>query len=407
MQGLRALTLAFTLLTLAPASNDPVFGQQQTPIKIGVLNDQNGPFADIGGKGSVLAARMAVEDFGGKVIGRPVEILSADHQNKPDLGSSIARRWYDVDDVSMIVDILHSAVALAVQSVARRSDRIVIGTVIGTPDFTGKLCSPTSIGWTLDTYALSNSLADRLVKQGLDSWFFVTVDYAFGHALEADATAAVKAAGGTVVGSVRHPLNTSDFSSFLINAQASKAKVIAFANAGADLINGLKQAHEFGIGGSQKLVSLDLYITDVHSLGLDKAQGLTFNNAFYWDRDDQTRAWSKRFMDRHGSIPTDDHASVYSAVLHYLKAINAANALEASAVMAKMREIPVNDIFARNGKVRVDGRMEHEMNLMRVKAPKDSRGPWDYFEQLEVVPAQRAFRSMAESGCPLVSASQK
>jgi branched-chain amino acid transport system substrate-binding protein len=396
--------LAKCALGLFCALSGALPASAQQVVKIGVLNDQAGPFADIGGPGSVVAAKMAAEDFGGKVLGLPIEIIAADHQNKPDIGTSIVKRWFDVDNVGLVVDILHSAVALAVQDEARRRDRIVIGTVIGSPDFTGKRCSPSSIGWTLDTYALSNSLAEHLTKQGMDSWYFITVDYAFGHSLEADAASAVNATGGKILGSVRHPLGSADFSSFLLSAQASRAKAVAFANAGGDLINGMKQAKEFRIGDRQKLVSLDLYITDVHSLGLEAAQGLIFSNAWYWDRDEESRAWAKRFMARHKGVPTEDHASVYSAVMHYLKAIEAAKSVETKAVMEKMREIPVNDMFAKNGRVRVDGRMMHDMNLMRVKSPQESKGPYDYFEHLQVIPAERAFRSLEAGGCPLAKA---
>lgn len=398
-----AMTACLALLV----SGAQVEAADQPPVRIGVLNDMAGPFADLGGPGSVIAAEMAVSDFGGNVLGRKIEILSANHQNKPDVGVGLANKWYDVDGVSMIVDILNSAVALAVEDAARQRNRILIGTVIGAPAFTGARCSPTAVGWTLDTYALSNSLADYLVKKGLDSWYFLTVDYAFGHALEADATAAIEHAGGKVVGSARYPLNTSDFSSLLLRAQTSGAKVVAFANAGADLVNGMKQAREFGLDKSQKLVALDAYITDIHSLGLDSAQGLVINNAWYWNRNDKTREWGKRFMKRHGAAPTQDQASVYSAVSHYLKAVAAANTLDAPAVMAKMRELPVNDMFTSGGKVRIDGRMEHDMYLMRVKTPQQSKEPWDYLDQVDVIPGSRAFRSLAEGGCPLAKGPAK
>ena len=372
-------------------------------VKIGVLNDQSGLYADLGGPGSVIAAQMAVEDFGGTVLGKPIEIVSADHQNKADIGASIARQWFDADKVDMAIDFDNSAVALAVEQLAKERNRIAIATAVGTTDFTGKACSPTGISWTYDSYALTTSLARAVMKKGLDTWFFLTVDYAFGHSLEADTTRAVLASGGKVVGSVRHPLNTADFSSYLLQAKASGAKVVALANGGGDMINATKQANEFGLPqGGQTVVSLLIFITDVHSLGLQAAQGLTFVTAFYWDRDDETRAWSKRFFARHQAMPTMPQASVYSAIQHYLKAIAAAGTDETTAVMKKMRELPVNDFYARNGHIRIDGRLMHDMYLAQVKSPAESKGPWDYYKILGTVPAEQAFRSLEEGGCPLV-----
>jgi branched-chain amino acid transport system substrate-binding protein len=371
-------------------------------VRIGVLNDQSGLYADLGGPGSVIAAQMAVEDFGGKVLGKPVEIVYADHQNKADLGASIARQWFDDGKVDMAIDFDNSAVALAVEQLAKERNRIAIATAVGSTDFTGKACSPTAISWTYDSYALTTSLARAVMKKGLDTWFFLTVDYTFGHSLEADTTNAVLAAGGKVLGSVRHPLNTADFSSYLLQAKSSGAKVIALANGGGDMVNATKQANEFGIvEGGQTVVSLLIFISDVHSLGLKAAQGLTFVTAFYWDRDDETRAWSQRFFARHKAMPTMPHASVYSAVQHYLRAIEAAGTDEAKAVMAKMREIPVNDFYAKNGRIRIDGRLMHDMYLAQVKSPEESKGPWDYYKILATVPAEQAFRSLAEGGCPL------
>jgi branched-chain amino acid transport system substrate-binding protein len=372
-------------------------------VKIGVLNDQSGLYADLGGPGSVIAAQMAVEDFGGTVLGKPIEIVSADHQNKADIGASIARQWFDADKVDMAIDFDNSAVALAVEQLAKERNRIAIATAVGTTDFTGKACSPTGISWTYDSYALTTSLARAVMKKGLDTWFFLTVDYAFGHSLEADTTRAVLASGGKVVGSVRHPLNTADFSSYLLQAKASGAKVVALANGGGDMINATKQANEFGLPqGGQTVVSLLIFITDVHSLGLKAAQGLTFVTAFYWDRDDETRAWSQRFFARHQAMPTMPQASVYSAIQHYLKAIAAAGTDETTAVMKKMRELPVNDFYARNGHIRIDGRLMHDMYLAQVKSPAESKGPWDYYKILGTVPAEQAFRSLEEGGCPLV-----
>ena len=372
-------------------------------VKIGVLNDQSGLYADLGGPGSVIAAQMAVEDFGGTVLGKPIEIVSADHQNKADIGASIARQWFDADKVDMAIDFDNSAVALAVEQLAKERNRIAIATAVGTTDFTGKACSPTGISWTYDSYALTTSLARAVMKKGLDTWFFLTVDYAFGHSLEADTTRAVLASGGKVVGSVRHPLNTADFSSYLLQAKASGAKVVALANGGGDMINATKQANEFGLPqGGQTVVSLLIFITDVHSLGLKAAQGLTFVTAFYWDRDDETRAWSQRFFARHQAMPTMPQASVYSAIQHYLKAIAAAGTDETTAVMKKMRELPVNDFYAKNGHIRIDGRLMHDMYLAQVKSPAESKGPWDYYKILGTVPAEQAFRSLEEGGCPLV-----
>jgi branched-chain amino acid transport system substrate-binding protein len=372
-------------------------------VRIGVLNDQSGLYADLGGPGSVVAARMAVEDAGGTVLGKPIEIVFADHQNKADIGAAIARQWFEAGKVDMAIGFDNSAVALAVAQIGAERNRIVIGSAIGSTAFTGKSCTPTEASWIYDSYALTTSLAKATVAEGRDTWFFVTVDYAFGHSLEADASAAVKAAGGKVLGSVRHPLNTADFSSYLLQAQASGAKVVAFANGGGDMINAIKQANEFGLTKTQTMVSLLVFISDVHSMGLQNAQGLKFVTAFYWDRDEETRAWSKRFLARHGKMPTMVHASVYSAVRHYLRAIAAAGTDEAKAVMAKMREIPVDDFYTRNGRVREDGRMVHDMYFAQVKTPSESKQPWDYYNMLGVIPGTQAFRPLAEAGCPLVA----
>ena len=318
-------------------------------VKIGVLNDQSGLYADLGGPGSVVAARMAVEDAGGKVLGKPVEIVFADHQNKSDVGAAIAREWFEVGKVDMAIGFDHSAVALAVEQLAAEKNRIAIAGAVGSTAFTGKSCTPTEASWIYDSYALTTSLAKAIVAEGRDTWFFITVDYAFGHSLEADATAAVKAAGGKVLGSVRHPLNTADFSSYLLQAQASGAKVVAFANGGGDMVNATKQANEFGLTKNQTIVSLLVFISDVHSMALSAAQGLKFVTAFYWDRNEETRAWSKRFFDRQGRMPTMPQAAVYSATRHYLGAIAAAGTDEAKAVMAQMRERPVNDFYVKNG----------------------------------------------------------
>src|ERR1700761_3279877 len=373
-------------------------------VKIGVLNDQTGLYADLGGPGSVVAAKMAVEDFGGKGLGKPIEVISGDHQNKSDVGAAIAREWFDVGKVDMAIGFDHSAVALAVSALGAEKNRIVIGGAIGSTAFTGKSCTPTEASWIYDSYALTTSLAKAVVAEGHDSWFFLTVDYTFGHSLEADASAAVKAAGGKVLGSVRHPLNTADFSSYLLQAQSSGAKVVAFANGGGDMVNATKQANEFGLTKNQTIAALLVTIADVHSMQLQAAQGLKFVTAFYWDRDDETRAWSKRFFERQHNMPTMAQASAYSAVRHYLAAIAAAGTDEARAVMAKMREMPVNDFYAHDGHLREDGRLVHDMYFEQVKTPAQSKGAWDYDNILATIPGDQAFRPLAEAGCPLVAA---
>jgi len=371
-------------------------------VRIGVLNDQSGLYADLGGPGSVVAARMAVEDVGGTVLGKPVEIVVADHQNKADIGAAIAHRWFDAEKVDMAIGFDNSSVALAVEQLAAEHNRIAIAGAVGSTAFTGKACTPTEASWIYDSYALTTSLARSVVAEGRDTWFFLTVDYAFGHSLEADATGAVLAAGGKVLGSVRHPLNTADFSSYLLQAQASGAKVVALANGGGDMINAIKQAGEFGLTRSgQTVVSLLVFISDVHSMGLQTAQGLKFATAFYWDRDEDSRAWSKRFFARHGRMPTMAQASVYSAIRHYLKAVAAAGTDEARAVMAKMRELPVNDFYAQNGRLREDGRLVHDMYFAEVKKPSESKEPWDDYKILAVIPGASAFRSLEDGGCPL------
>jgi len=391
-------------LTLAPlAARAQVSGNV---VKIGVLNDQSSLYSDISGLGSVRAAKMAVDDFGGKVLGKPIEVIFADHQNKPDLGAGIARRWIDEEGVDTIVDVPTSSVALAVQGIAKEKNRVFLVSGAASSDLTGKACSPVGIHWTYDTYALAHGTGGALVKQGGDSWFFLTADYAFGHALERDTADAVKAAGGTVLGAVRHPLNNSDFSSFLLQAQASKAKVIGLANAGGDTINSIKQAAEFGIvSGGQKLAGLLVFLTDIHSLGLQTAQGLVITTAYYWDMNDETRAFAKRFMatpESKGIPPTFTQAGVYTEVAHYLKAIQAAGTDEATAVVKKMREIPINDFMVKNGSIRVDGRVMRDMYLAQVKSPAESKYPFDYYKILATIPREEAFRPLKDGGCPLV-----
>jgi branched-chain amino acid transport system substrate-binding protein len=336
----------------------------------------------------------------------PIEILTGDHQNKPDVASTIARQWYDVDKVDMITDLVTSSTALAVREVSRAKGKVDIVVTAATSDLTGKACSPTGIHYAYDTYSLAKGTGGATVATGGDTWFFITADYAFGHALERDTAEFVQKAGGKVLGAVRAPLNSPDFSSFLLQAQGSKAKVIGLANAGGDTINSIKQAVEFGITkGGQKLAGLLIFDSDIHSLGLATAKGLVLTTGFYWDLNDETRAFGKRFYAKMGSMPTMAHAGVYSAVLHYLKAVDAANSDDATKTMAKMREIPVNDFFAKNGKIREDGRMVHDMYLMQVKAPEESKYPWDYFKLLKTIPGDEAFRPLSESACPLLKKS--
>ncbi len=398
---MRKLTCWMLPLLLLPAASPALAGPDA--ITVGVINDLNGVYADLGGLGSVAAAQMAVEEFGPAVLGKPIKIVSGDHQNKPDVGAQLARRWFDVDKVDMVIDFPNSGVALAVQEVAREKKKVAIFSTAGSTDLTGKACSPTGFQWTYDNYSNSAGLARAMVQQGYDSWYFLTVDYAFGISLENEAAKALTAAGGKAMGSVRHPLNTADFSSFLLTAQASKAKVIALASAGGDVINAVKQSGEFGISqGGQTLVAPVTFITDIHALGLSAAQGLTFVTGFYWDLNDETRAFAKKFHERRKAMPTMAQAGVYSGVLHYLKAIAAAGTDDAEAVAAKMRELPVRDAFTQTGTVRADGRMIHDMYLVQVKKPAESKAPWDYYKVLATLPADVAFRPLADSTCPLV-----
>jgi branched-chain amino acid transport system substrate-binding protein len=374
-------------------------------VKIGVLDDMSGLYADIQGPGDVVAVKMAVEDFGGNVNGKPIEVVSADLQNKADVGSAIARRWYDVENVDAILGLGNSAVALAVQGISQEKNRVAITTSAGSTALTGKACSPNGIHWVYDTYALAKGTASAILKRGGgDSWFFITADYAFGHALEQDTSAIVKQNNGTVVGAVRVPINSADFSSFLLQAQASKAQVIGLANAGADTINAIKNAADFGIvSGGQKLAGLLVLLTDIHTLGLNTAQGLLFTEAFYWDQNDETRAFSKRFAERHGGKPpTMFQAGIYSAATHYLKAVKAAGTDEAKAVIAEMKKIPVNDFMTKNGSIREDGRMMRDMYLLQAKKPSESKGEWDLMKVVATIPADQAFRPLSESECPLI-----
>jgi len=373
-------------------------------IKIGVLNDQSSLYADLAGQGSVIAARMAVEDFGAAKKGMKVEILSADHQNKPDVGSAIARQWYDVDKVDVIFDVPNSGVALAVNQITRDKGKALIVSGAASADLTGKACSPNTVHWAYDTWMLANGTGNAIVKTGGDTWFFLTADYAFGHALERDTEAVVLKAGGKVLGKVRHPLNTQDFSSFLLQAQSSKAKIIGLANAGGDTTNSIKQAAEFGIvKGGQNLAGLLVFITDVHGLGLNNAQGLILTESFYWDYNDQTRAFAKRFSaaDR-GIHPTMVHAGVYAGVLHYLKAVEALKSDDGTKVIQKMKEIPTDDPLFGKGRIRQDGRKIHPAYLLEVKKASESKYPWDYYKIRATIPADQAFRPEKEGGCSLV-----
>ena len=388
-QVLKSIAAAATIALL------PCLAQAQISdnvVKIGVLTDLSGPASDATGQGSVAAAQMAVEDFGGKVAGIPVEVISANHQLKPDIGSEIATRWYDIEKVDLILDVPVSAVGLAVQEVARKKQKLFITHSTGTADFTGKFCSPYGIQWVFDTHALATGTARDVVKRGGDSWFFVTADYAFGHSLERDASRVVQENGGKVLGSVRHPFASQDLSSFIVQAQASRAKIIGLASGPPDNINAIKLGGEFGVfAGGQQMAGLLILITDVHALGLKAAQGLLLTTSFYWDMDDQTRAWAKRFFARLNKMPTMWQAGVYSSVLHYLMAIQATGTDEALKVAAQMRKNPVEDFFSRHGRLREDGLMVHDLYLMQVKKPEESKQTWDYYQVLATIPGEQAF----------------
>jgi len=375
---------------------------QPSVLKIAVLNDMSSVYADYQGVGSVVAAQMAAEDYGTKT--RKVEVLNADHQNKPDVGANIARQWVDTEGVELILDIPNSAVALAVSNIVREKNKVFIGSGAGTSLLTGEQCSPNTVHWTYDTYAQGRSIANAIMKRGGKSWFFVTADYAFGHDLEKQATEGVLKGGGKVLGSVRHPLGTSDFSSFLLRAQSSGAEVVAFANAGGDLINSLKQAAEFNLGAKQMLTGLIFDLNGVPPLGLQNAQGLLAIDPFYWDMNDSTRAWSKRFQERHPqkNVPNDMQAGVYAGTMHYLKAVDKVGSPnDGRAVVAAMKAMPTDDPLFGKGTIRQDGRKMHPMYLFQVKKPDDSRGAWDYYKLLETIPAEEAFRPLAEGGCKL------
>lgn len=403
-------TLLSTLVAAACALGLPAAQSQVSDnvVRIGVLTDMSSLYTDLAGRGSEVAARMAVEDFGAQKKGLRVEIVSADHQNKADVGSNIARQWYDVDKVDVIVDVPNSGVALAVNQITRDKGKAFLVSGAASADLTGKACSPNTIHWTYDTWMLANGTGEAIVKTGGDSWFFLTADYAFGHALERDTEAVVARNGGRVVGKVRHPLNTQDFSSFLLQAQSSRARIIGLANAGGDTTNSIKQAAEFGIvKGGQNLAGLLVFLTDVHALGLPTAQGLILTETFYWDMNDQTRAFARRFAAANRGIhPTMVHAGVYSSVLHYLKAVEAAKTDDGSRIIAQMKSMPTEDPLFGKGSIRADGRKIHPAYLMEVKRPAESKGAWDYHRLRATIPAERAFRPLADGGCPLAGAGE-
>jgi len=388
--------LAAIMVTAAARAEDGV-------LRVGVITDMSGQYADGNGPGSVIAAQMAAEEIGNVAAGRRIEIISADHQNKPDIATAIVREWIDNKHVDVVAEGVNSAVALAIQNLTRERKKLFLISGSGSSDLTGAQCSPTSVQWTYDTYASSNATAKAVVRRGGKSWYFLTADYAFGNALQRDAAKAVTAAGGEVLGAVKHPFGTADFSSFLLQAQAAKPKILALANAGADFRNAVAQADEFGIrGDGTQIVALQVTLTDVPALGLAHAHDLLFTESFYWDRTPQTRAFAQAFFKRHGAMPTAYQAGVNSALRHYFKAVAATGSTDAETVIAEMRKQPVDDFFAQGGKVREDGRMVHDMYLMRIKKPEESTGKWDLYEYLETVPGDEAFRPLAEGGCPYV-----
>jgi branched-chain amino acid transport system substrate-binding protein len=392
--------LAVALLAAAVIAA-PAARAQDSALRVGIITDMSGQYKDGNGPGSVIAAQMAAEEIGGTVAGRKIEIISGDHQNKADIASGIVREWIDNKHVDVVAEGVNSAVALAVMNVTRERNVPFLISGAGSSDITGKYCTPTSIHWTYDTYASSNATAKAIVKRGGKSWFFLTADYAFGHALERDASSAVTAAGGTVLGSVRHPFNTADMSSFLLQAQAAKPDILGLANAGSDFRNAVTQADEFGIrAGGTQIVALQVTLSDVPALGLDHAHDLLFTDSFYWDRTPETRAFAQAFFKRHGAMPTSYQAGVNSALRHYFKAVAATNSMDTATIIGWMRDHPVNDFFAQGGKLRADGRMVHDMYLMRIKKPDESKSKWDLYEYLETIPGDQAFRPMSEGGCP-------
>jgi branched-chain amino acid transport system substrate-binding protein len=394
--------IALVILAISAASTVAAIAQTaEAPLKIGAMADFASVYSDIGGQGNVEASKIAIEEFGGTMFGKPVELVTADPQNKADLAASIARKWYENEGVDMIIDMPTSATALAGMEMSKRFEKLMIVTDAASSDITGKSCSPYTVHWTYDTYGNAHTVGSAIVRNGGDSWFFITADYLFGHSIERDTGDVVRAAGGKVLGSARHPLNTADFSSFLLQAQASKAKIVGMANGGSDTINTIKQASEFGIvAGGQNLAGIVMFISDIHSLGLKLAQGLIITEAYYWDLNDRTRAFGKKFFDRMKRMPTMNQAATYSATLHYLNAVKAAGTRDTKAVLAKMRETPVRDAFTDNGTLREDGRMVHSMFLFEVKKPEESKGAWDYYKLMAEVPGEQAFRPLKDGGCP-------
>lgn len=398
-----ALALA-TTLACGTAQAQPRAAVSDDIVKIGMLLDMSGLYADVTGRGSATAAQMAIDDFGGKVLGKKIELVVVDHQNKADIAANKAREWFDTANVDAILDVAASAPALAVLEVARQKNRIVVFSGPGTERITNDLCTPVSVHYAYDTYALANTTARAMVERGGKSWFFLTADYAFGHTLQDSATAVINETGGKVLGAARHPLATSDFASYLLQAQASKAQVVGLANAGGDTVNAIKAASEFGLtrNNTQRMAGLLLYINDIHAIGLKTASGLVLTEAFYWDMNEATRAWSRRYFDKLRKMPNMSQAGAYSSVTHYLKAVQAAGTDETAAVMKKMKSMPINDFFAKNGRIREDGRMVHDMYLFEVKTPAESKYPWDYYKVLATVPGEQAFMPVSKSQCPLL-----
>jgi branched-chain amino acid transport system substrate-binding protein len=403
LQRIAAASVALAMLGPAGAQTPAPAGKLSNDVvRIGVLTDLSGVYADISGKGAVEAVKMAVEDFGGKMFGKPIEVVAADHQNKADIGATKAREWFDVGGVDMINDLANSGVALAVAGLAKEKKRHVIVNNASNVGITNAQCSPYAVHYAYDAYALANGTGRAVVENGGDTWFFLTVDFAFGHGLEQQVSEIVRSAKGKVLGAARHPLGASDFSSFVLQAQASKAKIIGIASTGADAVNAVKAANEFGATKNQKLAALLLWINDVHSLGLPTAQGMLLTNAWYWDMNEDTRKFARRFQQRVGHMPNMAHAGDYSSTLHYLKAIQAAGTDDPDAVSAKMRQTPINDMFAKNGTIRADGRMVHDMYLWEVKSPAESRYPWDYLKLVKTIPGNQAFMPLEQSSCYLV-----
>jgi len=402
--NMRLVAASLSLLFSAAADAQTASRISDDAVRIGLLLDMSSLYADITGTGSVAAAQMAIDDFGGKVLGKPIQLVYTDHQNKADIAANKAREWFDRDKVDAILDVAASGPALAVAPIAKEKNKIAVFSGPGSVRLTNDACTAVTVHYAYDTYALANSTARAVVAKGGDSWFFLTADYTFGSTLEKDATDVITSNGGKVLGAVRHPLNASDFSSFLLRAQASGAKVVGLANAGGDTINAVKGAQEFKLtaDGKQRLAGLLVYINDVHTLGLEAAQGMLLTTGFYWDRDDETRAWARRFFEKTKKMPNMSQAGLYSSVMHYLKAVQARGTDDTAAVMAKMKQTPINDFFAKNGRIREDGRMVHDMYLFEVKKPSESRYPWDYYKQVSVVPADKAFQPLAASTCPLV-----